>query len=168
MCLCKCVKPNKKQIVWVLWLPRLGPHLIWKYQILDKNQIRLSHFAKTIRCVPFQSCNIDTAKVTLVVVAYPHTVGGDCPTLFSPLSDMSASPSPSGCILGRSCTTLCFLQSDPYPHAYSQTEAHLDPHTSLTQSLRDRERGRDCYFLAWNIGSMSLHSSHYGKQSCGD
>lgn len=71
--------------------------------------------------------------------AYQYTGVEGCPRLFSPLWDMSAPHSPLRYNQDHSCMTLCFLQSDPYPRAYSQTEACLGPHISPDQNLRMRE-----------------------------
>lgn len=52
---------------------------------------------------------------------------------------MSAPYYPLTCNQDHSYTTLCFLQSDPYPRAYSRTEACLDPHISPDQNLQERK-----------------------------
>lgn len=74
------------------------------------------------------------------VVSYPHTVGGGCPMLSSPLWDTSKPPDPLNCSQDHSYMTPCCLQSDLCPPVCSQTAAHLGPHTSPTQNLKKKKK----------------------------
>lgn len=76
--------------------------------------------------------------------------------LFYPLWDTSAPRCPLTYNQDHSCMTLCFLQSDPYPRAYSRIEACLDPHISPDQNLPERENKR------WNIDLVILIAGKHG------